>query len=460
VTPWGTYEFTVLPMGVKNGPAMFQRMIMWILRDIPNVVVYIDDVLVGSKGSPDRELLQNHHHDVVQVLQAFRRHKVTAKGLKVHLFMLMIKFCGHILSDGQRRAAPSKLQAISEWKPKDITRVTHLRGFLGLAQYYSSYVKNFAAIAAPLMEQLKHRGTTNTNTKIVWTDEMHVSFETLKKDLLENVVLDIADPCKPFVLEVDASDYAVGGVLSQADTKGKLRPVTFFIRKLQRSPGRGQNGWSVHEKETYAILLTLQKFRSWLASSVVQIKVLTDHKSLQHWYHEDLNKMVGATGRRGRLHEFLSQFSIEIIYVPGKDHQVSDALSRWAYPAGLEPDVSFHGGNAAQQYADECDRQENQFDDFCFRVLQVNGNFARDKQSDPSPEPLAHQPPPAVQASSSASAHRGSRSSRIPPAQQAPLPAQQAPNSPPLPPTDNALPLQPLQHNLPRYRHQPVDCSP
>ena len=62
-------------------------------------------------------------------------------------------------------------------------------------------------------------------------------------------------------------------------------------------------GWSIHEKETYAILLTLQKFRSWLASSLVRIKILSDHKSLQYWYSEDLNKMVGAIGRRGRWHE-------------------------------------------------------------------------------------------------------------------------------------------------------------
>ena len=79
VTPWGTYEFTVLPMGVKNGPAMFQRMIMWILKDVPYACVYIDDVLVGSGHAHGRALLDEHFEAVSSVLDAFRRHQVTAK---------------------------------------------------------------------------------------------------------------------------------------------------------------------------------------------------------------------------------------------------------------------------------------------------------------------------------------------------------------------------------------------
>ena len=99
---------------------------------------------------------------------------MTAKGSKVHLFMTMIKFCGHILFDGKRRAAPSKLQAVADWQLEMIKSITQLRGLLGLAQYYSSYVKEFAKIACPLTEQLKSR--TATNKKIVWTQEMLLAF--------------------------------------------------------------------------------------------------------------------------------------------------------------------------------------------------------------------------------------------------------------------------------------------
>ena len=361
VTTFGAYEFTVLPMGVKNGPSMFQRMIQWALREIPCVLVYIDDVLVGTPESEDT--IQSHLQDVSKVLDAFRRNSLAVKGSKMHLFMTMVKFCGHLLFEGKRKAAPSRFEALVKWTPQMVKTVTHLKSFLGLCQYYSPYVRNYAVIVAPLTDQLKSRSAEHTS--IVWSDEMRNAFEKIKAELLTNVVLEIADPCKPYVLEVDACDHAVGGVLSQHDTKGDLRPVAFFSRKLQGSPGKGQCGWSIREKETYAIVLILQKFRSWLASTSVEIRVLTDHQSLQHWYHEDLNKMTAAVGRRGRWHEFLSQFNLTVVYTKGEDHKVSDPLSRWAYPASLEQgDESFHGTWEAQDYAHRCDILEDLYDGF------------------------------------------------------------------------------------------------
>ena len=110
---------------------MFQRMIMWILREVRAACVYIDDVLVGSRGDSTAELLRNHFLDLGDVLRAFRAHCITAKGSKVHLYMLMVKFCGHILHEGTRRAAPSKLEAIEKWSTDMIRTITHLRGFLG-----------------------------------------------------------------------------------------------------------------------------------------------------------------------------------------------------------------------------------------------------------------------------------------------------------------------------------------
>ena len=377
VTPHGVYQWTVLPMGVKNGPAMFQRMIQWVLRDLPFVLVYIDDVLVGTPPSVEitdeksehhmiiSMILEQHNLDVSAVLDAFACHKLFVKGSKMHLFCETIKFCGHILSQGQRRAAASKLEAIRKWTPETITRITHLKGFLGLAQYYAIYMKDFARIAVPLSRQLKNR--TPEDTKVVWDDEMRQALETIKTLLLENVVLDIPDPYKEYVLEVDSSDYAVGGVLSQHNAQGELRPVAFFSRKLQGENGKGQVRWSIREKETYAIVLILQKFRSWVASSLVKIMVLTDHESLQHWYTEDLNKATSSVGRRCRWHEFLSQFNLVVVYVPGHTQKVADPLSRapWQYPGNPdEGDATFHGSHAADEYSKRCDAAEQLLDNF------------------------------------------------------------------------------------------------
>jgi hypothetical protein len=191
---------------------------------------------------------------------------------------------------------------------------------------------------------------------------MKISLEEIKRLLLQNVVLDIPDPYKAYVLEVDSSDYAVGGVLSQHNADGELRPVAFFSRKLQGSDNTGQVRWSIREKETYAIVLVLQKFRSWVASSLVQILVLTDHESLQHWYTEDLNKAMSKVGRRCRWHEFLSQFNLVVIYVPGHTQKVADPLSRapWLYPGNPdEGDATFHGSKAAAEFAARSDAAEN-----------------------------------------------------------------------------------------------------
>ena len=112
-----------------------------------------------------------------------------------------------------------------------MSRVTHLKQFLGSAQYYAIYRKYFARMALPLTRQLNSR--TNEETNVFSDDEMFQSLGEIKRMLLENVVLDMPDLYKPYVLEVDSSDYAVGGVLSQHKIDGEVRPVPFFSCRLQ-----------------------------------------------------------------------------------------------------------------------------------------------------------------------------------------------------------------------------------
>ena len=104
----------------------------------------------------------------------------------------------------------------------------------------------------------------------------------------------------------------MGAVLSQLDAEGKERPVAFFSRKLSGKPGMGQRGWSVREQETYAIVLALLKFCSWIASSEIEIICWRDHKSLEAWFKEDVGRVSGPLGRRGRWHAFLSSFDITV----------------------------------------------------------------------------------------------------------------------------------------------------
>ena len=135
MTPWGNYHWKVLPMGIKQAPALFQRMVNWILREVPCARAYVDDILAGTEDVINP--VKRHYEDVCRVLDALRKYFITIKGPKMHLFRTMIKFCGHVLFDGKRKAAPSKLEALHTWTSEMIKTVTQMKGFLGLAQYYS-----------------------------------------------------------------------------------------------------------------------------------------------------------------------------------------------------------------------------------------------------------------------------------------------------------------------------------
>ena len=108
---------------------------------------------------------------------------------------------------------------------------------------------------------------------------------------------------------------------------------------MQGDPEKGQRAWHIREKETFAIVATLYKFRSWLAGQQVRVKVLTDHKSLETWTKEDFDTVSGPIGRRGRWHQFLVNFQLDIIYVKGEDQTVPDVMSRWAYRPRMQPQM-------------------------------------------------------------------------------------------------------------------------
>ena len=186
---------------------------------------------------------------------------------------------------------------------------------------------------------------------MVWTQEIRTAFSQITPGMSKEVILDIPDVKKRFVLRVYASDYAVGAVLEQYDSGNLLRPVAFYSRNLSGDQGartdRGQRGWSTREKEMYGIISTLHKHQSWIALGT-EIEILTDHCTLKKWYQDDPSTVSGRLGRRGSRHEFLSRYPLlQVRYTPKEGHIVPDVLSRWAYQANTAaPDSSIHGSEA------------------------------------------------------------------------------------------------------------------
>ena len=257
-----------MPMGIRNGNAQFQRMMEWVLRDLPFADVYVDDVIIGSTGTTEQEMLASHTRHVEQVLELFAQHQLVAKLSKASFFSSSVEFCGQILEGGKRRPQPGKLDAIQRWElPQTLTG---LRGFLGVANYYSAYLKGYAQVAGPLMDLLKvpkGKAKGKDAKRLVWTPEAEEAFHGTKKLLADRLELFIVEPDRPFHMETDASDFAIGAALKQQDddgsrigTPGAKYPVAFFSRKLQQS----QQNWSPREKEAYAIVSALEKWDSWI----------------------------------------------------------------------------------------------------------------------------------------------------------------------------------------------------
>jgi hypothetical protein len=146
-----------MPQGIKNGPSTFQRIVEVVLEDVTDVATpYFDDILVGTKGIPGEsveELFRRHDFDLRRTLDCLKKHKLAGDKKKCDLFVREVEFCGHILGGGFRRPSPGKLAAVRKWGPPPT--ITALRGFLGVVNYYCSYVPAFAQSAAWLMDKLK-----------------------------------------------------------------------------------------------------------------------------------------------------------------------------------------------------------------------------------------------------------------------------------------------------------------
>jgi transposase InsO family protein len=306
-TRMGQYEYLVMPFGLTNAPATFQRMINEVLRKYLDdfVVAYLDDILIFS------ETLDQHKKHVHLVLQALQDAKLLVEPEKCEFHKQTVKFLGYEISPGQLKMDPDKLKAIREWPQP--TTVKEVRAFLGFANFYRKFVAGYGGIAIPLTN------LTKKDQEFRWTPEANASFEEIKKRLLEEPILVNADPEKPYEVETDASDWALGGQLGQRDEQGRLHPVAFYSKKLHGP----ELNYAIHDKELMAIIEAFKEWKHYLSGAAHKVKVYTDHKNLTSFTTtKDLNK------RQIRWHEFLTDFNFEIIYRKGSENGRADALSR------------------------------------------------------------------------------------------------------------------------------------
>jgi len=144
-----------LPQGYCNAPTHFQRVMDLVYYPVRDVMDnYIDDGIVGTdEGRTVEEELRFHYAQLRRICEILKAQKLVLDPKKCEFFTRRVEFCGHILENGTRRPAPGKLMAVEKWPPPK--NVTEMRSFLGFANYYASYIQDYARMAAPLMEKLK-----------------------------------------------------------------------------------------------------------------------------------------------------------------------------------------------------------------------------------------------------------------------------------------------------------------
>lgn len=300
----GLWQFKVMPFGLCNAPATFERLMERILEGLQwkTALVYLDDVIVFG-GSFEEELDR-----LEGVFQRLRQASLKLSPKKCELFRQEVPFLGHVVSRGGVKTDPQKVKAVQEWPvPRNLTEV---RSFLGLCTYYRRFVKDFACIATPL-HHLSKKGV-----RFCWDTACQEAFENLKEALTHSPVLPYPDPNQPYILDTDASAEGAGAVLSQVKDSCEY-VVAYYSYKFNKA----ERNYCVTRKELLAIVKSLDHFHPYLYGA--RFKVRTDHSALQ-W----LKTLKKPEGQLARWLGKLEQHDYSVEHRPGRVHNNADALSR------------------------------------------------------------------------------------------------------------------------------------
>ncbi|SJK99230.1 uncharacterized protein ARMOST_02521 [Armillaria ostoyae] len=262
----GLFEPTVMFFGLTNLPATFQWMMNDIFKDLISegkVTIYLDDILIFTKD------LDEHRRIVRRVLQKLRENKLFLKAEKCEFEVLETEYLSVIISEGQIRMDPVKLAGIAEWPTP--TKKKELQSFLSFTNFYRKFIKNYSKVVRTLTQ-------LTGNAEWTWGAAQNQAFQQLKKQMAEDVILAIPTPNGRFRVEADASNRAIGAVLSQ-EQDGKWRPVAFMSKALTAT----ERNYEIYDKELLAIMLALAEWHHYLMGALEDVEIWTDHQNLQYF---------------------------------------------------------------------------------------------------------------------------------------------------------------------------------
>ena len=229
---------------------------------------------------------------------------------KCVFFSECVDFLGYTVSQGHVDMRKSKVASIQAWPvPRN---VKELQEFLGLCNFYRRFIEGFAKITAPLLNLLKK------NVTFLMAEEPMAAFIALKNAFEKFPSLHMFIQDAETFLETDASDFAIGAVLSQKQN-GFMVPISFYSRKLSDA----ERNYTVHDKELLAIIDAFSHWRHYLMGTCSPFTVFTDHRNLIYF-----TSSRELSRRQARWSETLAGFNFNLIYRPGAQNGRADALSR------------------------------------------------------------------------------------------------------------------------------------
>ena len=303
-TSCGLFQFTVMPFGLCNAPSTFERLMEMVLHGLhwDTCLIYLDDLIIHATS------FEEEVSRLRSVFDRLRSAGLKLKGKKCNLFQKEVVYLGHLVSEHGVHTYPQKIEAVEKWPTPKCAR--DVRSFVGLCSYYRKFNKGFAQIARPL-----HK-LTELGQKFHWNEACDEAFHTLKKSLISAPILAYPQETGLYVLDTDACDTGIGGVLSQVHNG-----VECVIAYASRSLSKCERRYCVTRKELLAIVHFVKYFKHYLYGC--KFLVRTDHGALR-W----LFNFKSPEGQVAGWIQLLSTYDFEIEHRPGKQHGNADALSR------------------------------------------------------------------------------------------------------------------------------------
>lgn len=323
------YQYLRMPFGLAGGPATMQSSITNAFRDLlgRGISIYMDDLTIATPTA--------YHHEriLTEVFERLEKHNLQVQIKKCRFFANEISFLGYLVSPGEVRPNPNKIKAILAYpEPKTLK---NLKSFLGMANYYRRFIKDYSHHAKPLTD------ATSLKIPFNFTSECKEAFKTLKEKLAYDVTLVIVDFSLGFNLTSDASDVAIGAVLSQGEPPAD-RPIQFFSRALTPT----QRVYPAHERECLALAEAIKEFGTYIKGR--KFVVITDSQCLVYLFST-------THGNKRLLRQAIEIFDLnfDIRFRPGKLNVVADALSRIELTAENDTWQQLPIGEYLKRYAED-----------------------------------------------------------------------------------------------------------